>query len=127
MAKFKAFLVMLMYAMPMLTVLADSGGGQNNSTSDPGRTILYQKKNLSNRPNAPQRIYIECQYRNGSMGFIFPDGIYSVSVHIYNDLDNWWGIATTEESYIEIPSFNGEYIIECTSDDGRIFSGEIFF
>ena len=118
---------MLTYSMCMLTALADSEGNQNKSSSDPGTAILYQKKYNSNRPNAPQRIYIECQYRNGSIEFIFPNGIYSVSVHIYNDLDNWWGIATTEEPCIEIPFFNGNYIIECTSDDGRTFSGEIIF
>ncbi|MDE6670375.1 MAG: hypothetical protein K2K26_11930 [Muribaculaceae bacterium] len=125
MSKFKLYLTILLCTLSGLSVLADSEGDKK----DYSKLTIPQKRNnnLPTRPNAPSHIFIECEYGDGFMKFLFPDGIYSLSVRIYNELDNWWGIATTEESYIEIPSFNGEYIIECTSDDGRIFSGEIFF
>ncbi|MDE7189688.1 MAG: hypothetical protein K2N96_06045, partial [Muribaculaceae bacterium] len=115
----------LVCTLSILSVSADSEGNKK----DYNKTTIPQKRNntLQNHPKIPSHTFIECEYGDGFIKFFFPNGIYSVSVHIYNDLDNWWGIATTEEPCIEIPFFNGNYIIECTSDDGRTFSGEIIF
>lgn len=98
----------------------------NNRTKSIGETTLKQNpsKNV-NRPNAPSRSYIQCMYGESFIEFVIPDEVESMSVRIYNGVDEYAGTVTADTPWIELPNMSGIYDIECTTDDGRIFSGLI--
>lgn len=102
-----------------------------DSKSEPketmAKTILLTLKPSSHRPNAPSRTFIECQYCNEGMLFTFPEGIYSISVTITNGADAWYGHASRETNEIHFPPKSGDYEMECVTDDGRVFYGQLLF
>lgn len=70
---------------------------------------------------------MECVYGEDYMSFSFPEGISSYTVHIYNEMDEWYGYVSIEEPTVHIPLFTGTYTLECTANDGRVFTGTINF
>lgn len=105
-----------------LYVTADSG---NTSTGNTGETSLYQRRDNVGRPNAPPRVTIECIYGEGCLSIVIPEGVMCISVKVYNDTEEYFGFVTTEDATMTLPILIGEYNIECTTDDGRVFCGVI--
>lgn len=99
------------------------GGGSNHTFSETTLRLLPPKDTL--RPNAPSRSYIVCLYSEGFIEFTFPDGVQSMEVRIYNGVNEYVGTTTADTPWIELPSLSGIYDIECTTDDGRVFSGSV--
>lgn len=99
---------------------------KNNTTPVIRETILRSNPaKRTNRPNAPSRAYIQCIYGDCFVEFILPDGVQTMEVRIYNGIDEYAGTVTADTPWIEIPNLSGIYDVECTTDDGRIFSGSI--
>lgn len=96
-----------------------------NSTSMYKTILKHNPAKKTGRPNAPSRSYIECFYGDGVVGFSFSGGVQSMEVRIYNGVNEYVGTTTADTPWIELPSLSGIYDIECTTDDGRVFSGVI--
>ena len=124
MNRLKFLFTVIAIAISFLMASADSGG---NHTPILGKTVLLHQKVLSKRPNAPSRFFIECVYGDCLLEFIFPQGVNSLSIKVYNETEEWLTNATLDAPIVEIPSLEGEYTVECTANDGRVFSGIITF
>lgn len=131
MKRLRIFLVVLLGCFSFSATIADSGS-QNSSSDTPTKqhskiTLLHLKR-ASNRPNAPSRVGIECAYGDGFVEFFLPESISGLSVIIHDDSDEWHGFVTRDESILEIPTaLTGEYSVECTADDGKVYSGYLIY
>lgn len=122
------FLVML-----LALVLASQWSEASSSTSSKDNTTPVIKETIlrsnparkTNRPNAPSRSYIECFYGVGFIEFVMPDGVQTMGVRVFNGVDEYAGTVTANTPWVELPNLSGIYDIECTTDDGRVFSGSI--
>lgn len=97
--------------------------GSNHSFSETTLKLLSHKNN--HRPNAPSRSYIGCFYGEGFIEIVLPDGIHTMEVRVYNGDGEYAGTVSVDTPWIELPILSGIYDVECTSDDGRVFSGVI--
>jgi hypothetical protein len=62
------------------------------------------------------------------MEFTIPENIYGMTVNILREeACEFSCYVTSEEPYIDIPTFSGEYTVQCVTDDGSIFSGILQF
>lgn len=126
MKNLKFLFAILALALTFQWSFADSSTTSGSGSSAIKNTILKNKShNNSHRPNAPSRLYIECFYGEGFVEFIFPDGVQTMEVRVYNGVDEYAGTVSVENPLFELPILSGEYEIECSCDDGRIFSGMI--
>lgn len=107
---------------------AEGGGSSDLKVTD---KIVYLKTRVTPiRPNAPSTVYIPCMYDEGFVLLDFPEGIRYGTVRIFSVLDpddEWFGFASVDEPALIIPSFIGDYKIECVVDDGRIFEEILHF
>ncbi len=124
MRQLKIFIILFLCCLP-IRIVADSNG--DNQPSSSNTIILSKSSSATKRPNAPARDFIECHYGAGYLEFGFSNNISSLTVELYNDTDSWAGFVTVETPIIETPVFEGEYTIQCTTNDGRIFKGIIDF
>ncbi len=92
-------------------------------------TSLLMVSKFSKRPNSPSRVFIECRYNEESMEFVLPEGIEYAEISIsQNDEVILTDIITREECIIPSPSHaSGEHTVTCTSSDGRVFQGYLYF
>lgn len=105
---------------------ADTSGEPKSKDMTSGKkTVLSLSKKGTARPNALSNIGMECFYGDGFIEFEFPEGVQYLYVKVYDMLFEFEGIVTKDSPTLEIPSHHGEYNIECTTDDGRMFSGII--
>lgn len=79
-----------------------------------------------NRPNAPARYYIECEYSNTFIKFKFPSFVEGADVEIENE----YGIAfqsyvSSANPAVTLPPLTGTYTIRCTTDSGAVYEGTI--
>ncbi len=124
MKQFKIFIILLLCCLPIKIAIAEGDGHKQPSSTN--TIILSKNTSASKRPHAPARDFIVCQYGVGYLEFIFPNDINSLTIQVYNN-DSWTGFVTVEEPVIETPIFEGEYTIQCTTNDGSIFNGIIDF
>lgn len=127
MKRVKVYLALLMLSAYFL-----SSAVANTNECLQGPTLqkvkfLRCKVQPAGRPNAPSRVFIECTYGDGGMEFTFPEGVETLTVQISNEGETLTFVATSEEPRFEIPVLTGEYAIQCTTDDGRVFAGVIEF
>lgn len=97
----------------------------NSSTSTGGFISLTKRNGTNKRPNAPSRDFLECNYGEGFLVVVVPDGVSYITVRIYDDRDEYCGFVTSDAPIVELPMLTGEYYVECTTDDGRVFCGII--
>lgn len=90
--------------------------------------ILHPKTDMK-RPNAPSRVFIECRYDEETMMFIMPEGIEYAEISIsQNDEVIMTDVITRDMHILPSPSHPaGEYFVSCTSSDGRVFQGYLYF
>ncbi len=103
-----------------------------DNTTKPERnehTSLLIASKFSKRPNAPSRVFIECRYDEETMMFIMPDGIEYAEISIsQNDEVIMTDVITRDMCILPSPSHAaGEYLVSCTSSDGRVFQGYLYF
>ncbi|MBD5367742.1 MAG: hypothetical protein HDR83_00550 [Bacteroides sp.] len=121
----KKILLLFFITFGLIPVSVDAG--ISSTSSGEKSTILISKKNTSGRPGVPSKFTIGCYYGDGYIGFVFPTGINLISINISNEIEEWSGVATTDEPVLETPHFSGEYEIECVADNGHTFVGIIEF
>ncbi|HAB40857.1 MAG TPA: hypothetical protein DCE24_03280 [Porphyromonadaceae bacterium] len=79
-----------------------------------------------NRPNAPARYFIECEYNNKFIKFKLPPFVESVDVEIENeDGIAFQNFVSAANPTIDLPSLTGTYTLRCTTDDGTVYEGTI--
>lgn len=79
-----------------------------------------------NRPNAPARYFIECEYNNTFIKFKLPPFVASIDVEIENeDGIAFQSYLSATNPTIAIPSLAGTYTIRCTTDAGVVYEGTI--
>lgn len=106
--------------------LSEASTTSSNTTTVIRETILKSNQaKKTNRPNAPSRSYIECFYGEGFVQVVFPDGIQTMTVRVFNGVDEYAGTVTADTTWVELPILSGIYDVECTTDDGRVFSGSV--
>lgn len=126
MKKVKFLVVSVALVLALLWSEARSSTSKGDNTTPIIReTILKHLPSKDNRPNAPSRYYIACFYGESFIEFVFPNGVQTIEVRIYNEIYEYNGTATADTPWIELPSLSGIYDIECTTDDGRVFSGSV--
>lgn len=128
MNRLKLFIMAFAVCSLMSTAAADSSNsGSQNSSCDVARVVLRHVKPAKNRPNAPSRISMECFYGDGFIQPIFPEGVNSLCIRLYTETDEWTETVTISNNIVVLPPLKGTYCVECISDDGRTFVGEIDF
>lgn len=125
--KLSIFLTSIFVCFTSIISFADSTTEVKTRKTISTTIIRSKKTSTGNRPNAPSKIFIECQYGEGWINFSFPDTSNVLYVEISNDSETWTGVATLYEPTIETPCFEGLYTIQCTTDDDRIFIGELHY
>ena len=123
--KAKLFLIVILCGLGISSVRVSSEEKKPPSVSS--HVIVLSSKSQSGRPKAPSRLHVECTYSADEMTFSFPGEISSYSICMYNDTDEWYGYISKEEPTVQIPLFVGTYTVECTANDGRVFTGTIEF
>ncbi|MDE5812410.1 MAG: hypothetical protein K2G64_01235 [Muribaculaceae bacterium] len=119
------FLLFFVIVSLPLQVVADRN---DNSTQHPtATTVLSQKRHTTTRPEAPSRVFIMCAYDSEHLYFQLPAGVIFITVDLIGETNQWSGVATAEFPRVDIPVLMGEYEINCTTDDGRVFSGFLSF
>ena len=121
------FRIIFLFLYLFLSTPLWSQTSKDTSTSSNKTTSLHPKQ-MSNRPNAPVRYIIECTYTSGSLWLEIPQQIGSVEICIKNEAEIvWYGIATIDEPFCEIPVLEGTYTIVCTTMTGTEFIGTLDF
>lgn len=120
----KGIIAILTVLLSILSANADSKT-EPDSSQTVGRTILHHKKTDNPRPNAPSRVVIECSYGLNFIEFQMPEGANTLSVTVYNDDESFYGVVLKENPVFYTPQLNGEYMVQCVTDDGRVFAGTI--
>lgn len=117
------FLVLSLFLPIKIQAMAD----QKENDSQETKTVLKPVKDPS-RPNKPSNYFIECRYGKGFIELGLPEGIEMVFLSIKQDGASMWeDMIFSDGSWIEIPELSGQYVIECRTEDGRIFTGELYF
>lgn len=121
--------MLLLCCLVFPAAMADDNGGNGNDKPIPEKKkiVLLPFKGLPNRPNAPSRVYIECEYCAEYIEFTLPEGVTAISVVLTNGDDTLMDVATVESPVIYLPTLYGEYEMTCTTDDGRDFYGTLYF
>ncbi len=110
------------------TAMADSPSkesGNNDKSPDVARVVLRHYKGTTIRPNAPSRLTLECLYGDGFIEPIFPNGTQTLSVRVYNDVEEWSDVVSVTNPILRLPVLAGEYRVECIDDSNRSFHGFI--
>lgn len=128
MDKLKFLILSVVLVISCNVAMADSSSsGNTTEKATTKKTVLYASHKGSLRPNAPSRLCMECNYGDGVIEFLLPEGVESLFVRVYDSLFELEGIVTCANPRFEIPNLQGEYSIECITEDGRVFSGIIIF
>ncbi|MDO4334482.1 MAG: hypothetical protein Q4C37_01430 [Bacteroidales bacterium] len=132
MKKLKILFVVLLGCFSFSAIVAADPSSQGTSMDNPpkqsSKTTQLHLKRASNRPNSPSRVGIECVYGEGFIEFSLPESVFSLSVTISNDTEEWYGFVTRYDFIQELPiGLSGEYSVECTAEDGRIYIGSIVY
>lgn len=128
MKKVKHLVVMVLLAFTFFqwtNAIASTAISCNVAQSLGEITLKRNPAKRTDRPNAPVRDYVSCIYGMNFIEILFPDGVSSMSIYIYNEDDEFTGTVNVDTPWIEIPEFSGIYDIECISDDGREYIGVI--
>lgn len=79
-----------------------------------------------NRPHAPSRVFVECEYSAGVLYFTLPADVEYADIYIESaGAVVFSGDITADECALLIPGLSGVYTITCITDDGREFVGDI--
>lgn len=79
-----------------------------------------------NRPNAPARYFIECEYNNTFIKFKLPPFVASIDVEIENeDGIAFQSYVSATNPTVALPPLTGPYTIRCTTDGGAVYEGTI--
>lgn len=117
-------LLMLSLFLP-IEIAATPDQKENDPKS---KETLLKNETPPSRPKKPSNYFIECRYGKGFIELGLPDGIEMVFVSLkQGGVSVWEGMAFSDDSWIEIPELKGQYVIECRTEDGRIFTGELYF
>lgn len=109
-----------------LPVKADTDPTPPPPPPPPTPDIVLLPSRPKDRPNSSdENYYISLTWSADGIEFNLPEGIDSVNVIVYNNTQGWLGFVSRELNIITIPLPEGEYTIECYSDDGTCFSGTI--
>lgn len=125
MRKVKIILIAIVTVLTGIAAFADSHKDERPPML--GKTVILHQKVLSKRPNAPSRNVMECIYGDGFITCDFPEDVHSISIQLYNDCEEYSFIISRDNATMLIPPLNGEYCIECHSDNGSIFVGSLYF
>lgn len=117
--------IVVLFILIISAIASHAGDGENSVYPPEEKRVTLRGKGLSHRPGAPSNFFIDCYYSDGYIGLVMPTGVYSVSVSISNEIEDWSGIVTVDDPVTETPSFSGEYQIECVADNGHTFIGII--
>lgn len=128
MDKLKFLILGVVFAFSCNIVMADSSSSGNTSEkATTKKTVLYASPTGSLRPNAPSRLSMECSYGEEFIEFLLPEGVESLFIRVYDSLFELDGMVTCSNPRFETPNLQGEYSIECITEDGRVFFGIIVF
>lgn len=102
---------------------APTSAAQSQSKSDRTRLPIKQRPN---RPHAPSRVFVECEYSAGVLYFVLPADVEYADIYIESaGAVVFSGDITADECALLIPGLSGVYTITCITDDGREFVGDI--
>lgn len=120
---------MLIYSLPISNLICGQANKNGETSKKIGTIVLQPKKQNSNRPNIPIKYIIECSYGEGWLCLSIPQQIgNNVSICLQDETNTlWYGIATTEQPFCEIPVLEGSYTIVCTTMMGTEFIGTLDF
>lgn len=90
--------------------------------------LRQNNKGATNNPRTPIVDFIYCEYSSGYIELDLQLFSAAVEVSIYNnDMPIWYGILNAEDNSAEIPVLYGSYTIICTTNDGKEYSGVLYF
>lgn len=116
-------LSMVIGCMGMGSMMTASAVASNPSV--PYKYRLPQRP-TKNRPNAPSRVFIECEYSAGVLYFVLPADVEYADIYVESaGAVVFSGDITADECALLVPGLTGEYTITCITDDGREFVGDI--
>lgn len=123
--KAKSFYSLIIF-IALLSTTPCLAGNTSPQPIQPQKDLHLKYHGSSNRPGIPANLYLNCTLINGYLVFSFPEEVNSISIFIYNDYSSWSGFVTYTNPQTEIINLSsGKYIIECSTDNGRTFSGSI--
>jgi hypothetical protein len=120
----------LMIIIPTLNFDYAMANPENSESANVStNVVILRPKSLPTRPNAPSRNFIECSYDIGYLNLNLPTGVNYANVSISEISSDiiWEGYVSTDSYTIQIPVLSGEYEIDCTTDDGRVYFGTLIF
>lgn len=113
--------------MAFIGFVAKTNSNVPSNIPKTGKTVILHQKVLSNRPNAPSRNFIECEYGENFLTLIFTEDIHSISVIVYNEEESYFALLNESNFTMNLPIISGEYCVECTANNGKIFVGSLYF
>lgn len=119
MKKFFSFLFLLTVCLNF--AIADDYNLNNGSSS-----ASLKKEHNPERPNAPARYAIECEYSAGNLLFNLPPFVAWGYVEILDGTSTVFdGMVYAEKPLLSIPELHGIHTIRFTTDSGAVYSGSI--
>ena len=118
--------VLLLCAGVPAVILSSIPACATQSTPNNKNKTRLDLKPRNQRPNAPSRVFVECEYSAGVLYFTLPGDVEYADIYIESaGAVVFSGDITADECALLIPGLAGEYTITCITDDGREFVGDI--
>lgn len=87
---------------------------------------LEKNGNGSKRPRIPSMIYLEYKYDGNGITIVAPEMYSEIEISV-TGMDAFYGYLNADNGFcLETGTLEGAYIIVCTTQDGSVFSGEMY-
>ena len=124
MNKIITLVTLLSFLLLSPTIIAQNKDKQSKEH----QTVLIPPTNPGNRPKAPAKISLICQYSIGYISLSFPEDANYMEISLSDEAGPVWiGTISRTNPETEIPVLSGEYTITCQTDQNQIFEGTINF
>lgn len=116
-----------LFITSLLILLMGMGATAKAEINDGDIPIKRKDSEISERPKAPERIPIFCQYEGGQLFFGFYFDLGSVIVNVTNKStgEQWQAVLhTSGTASMNVSEGAGSYHIEITTTNNKVYYGE---
>ncbi len=116
-----------LFITSLLILLMGMGATAKAEINDGDIPIKKKNDEISERPKAPERVPILCQYENGQLvfGFYYDLGTVTVTVINENTGEQWNAVLQTSgTTSINVSENAGSYHIEITTLYNKVYYGD---
>lgn len=91
-----------------------------------GKNGRLEREYKGKRHRMPSKIYLEYQYDGNGITILAPEMYSEIEISV-TGMDAFYGYLNSDNGfYLETGTLEGTYIIVCTTQDGSVFSGEMY-